>query len=255
MMSRQKFYELYNKNSPFNKKRNLGPIDARLLLRDLSLPVAYFCAKKRVSANMVTAIFLAISLLANLLFVIPSLYTIVSLILIHVVAQFLDCVDGQLARYHGVSSKSGENFDSLAHVLISGSFMLAFGIRLYLQSNQIIFLILGGVGAFARAFKLQPLKEQKTILGIPSLKKIYYHIRLGRYIAYGFQHIITEIRFFAFGILLLTLIQPIIPIIKLVELSFFTLFLVTFLESLVYTTYLTIKQAAFRRHKVWKGWS
>lgn len=255
MISQREFYELYNKNSPFNKNRNLGAIDAKLFLRDLSLPVAYFCAKKGISANTITVVFLLISLLANALFAIPSIYTILSLIIIHETAQLLDCVDGQLARYHGVSSKYGKSFDTLAHVLISGTFMLAFGIRLYLQDNQIIFLILGGVGAFAKSFEQQLEIEKISILEALTLKKIYYHSRLGRYFMYGFQSMITEVRIFVVGILLLTLIQPIVTGIRLVELSFVVMVLVTFLESLVYRIYLSIKQLNLVERKVWKGWS
>lgn len=255
MISQREFYELYNKNSPFNKKRDDGPIDCRLFLRDLSLPVAYLCAKKGVSANTITVVFLVISLLANALFVIPSIYSILFLIVIHVTAQLLDCVDGQLARYHGVSSKYGENFDTLAHVLISGTFMLAFGIRLYLQDDQIIFLILGGVGAFTKAFQQQLEIKKISILEASTLKKIYYHSRLRRYLVYGFQSMISEVRIFAIGILLLTLIQPIVTGIRLVELSFVVMVSVTFLESLVYRIYLSIKQLNLVERKIWKGWS
>ncbi len=139
MPSKQVFYELYNKNSPKNPKKKIGPVDAKLLLRDLSLPVAYSLAKIGVSANTVTVAFLIISLIGNTLFIIPSIYTLLVLIILGEFAQLLDCVDGQLARFHGTTSLYGRYFDKLSHELINGSFLFAFGIRVFLETQSPIF--------------------------------------------------------------------------------------------------------------------
>ncbi|OGE07927.1 hypothetical protein A3I53_04530 [Candidatus Curtissbacteria bacterium RIFCSPLOWO2_02_FULL_40_13b] len=254
MISQKEFYELYNKNSKRNISRNSGPIDARLFLRNLSLPIAYLLAKNNVSANAVTVVFLLIALAGNFLLVIPSVFTIILLIIFHEVAWLFDCVDGQLARYHGTFSKYGENFDTLSHVIVSGTFMLAFGTRIYLESGQAMFLLLGGIGAFAKAFEQQLEISKKSISESPKVKSMYYHSKIRKYIVYGVQTIITEIRIFSIVVLILTLIQPNTIRINFVELSFIAMVLVVFLESFVYKIYLSIKQLGFVERKVWKGW-
>lgn len=254
MMSRKKFYKLYNKNSPKNKNRNSGPIDARLLLRDLSLPVAYFLARRGVSANKITLIFLAISLLANALFIIPSFYTLILLIILLEIAQLLDCVDGQLARYQGISSKLGHNFDTLAHVLITGTFIIAFGIRLYLQTDQVMFLILSSIGAFFKAFEHQIEVSKLPITESFAIRRYYQSSKIIRYIVYGLETIVREIRVFAILILFLTLVQRFVLNINLVGLSLVALVLFAFLESFVYRIHLMLKQVKTVEYKVWKGW-
>lgn len=253
MVTIKEFYNLYNKNSPYNKKRQFGPIDAKLFLRDLSLPVAYFCAKKDVSANLVTIIFLVVSLIGNALFIIPSIYTLIALVILHEVGQLLDCVDGQLARFHGVTSNFGENFDGLAHVLISGTFMLAFGLRLYSENGQAIFLILAGVGAFSKAFEHQLINAQETILDNSQIKKLYSGSKIRRYLVYGIESVASEVRIFAIIILALVSIQKIINV-NLVEISFIIFVVYSLFENLIYKIYLTIKQLNFVEVKAWKGW-
>lgn len=253
MVTFKEFYNLYNKNSPKNKNRQSGPIDAKLFLRDLSLPIAYLCAKKGISANSVTILFLTISLIANALFIIPSILTLIALIILHEIGQLLDCVDGQLARYHGVTSKFGENFDSLCHVLISGTFMLAFGIRLYAINGQIIFLILAGVGAFSKAFEHQLINNQETVLDNSLIKKLYSRSKIKRYLVFTVESVASEVRIFAILILILTSIQKTINV-NLVEASFIIFVLYSFFENLIYKIYLTIKQLNLVEAKHWKGW-
>lgn len=254
MISQEKFYKLYNKNSPKNKNRHVGPIDARLFLRDLSLPIAYFLARKKVSTNKITLTFLLISLSANALFIIPSFYTLLFLIIILEIAQLLDCVDGQLARYQGVSSKFGDNFDTLAHVLITGTFIIAFGIRLYLQTDQVMFLILSSIGAFFKAFEHQIEVSELPITESLAIRRYYQSSKIRRYIVYGLDTIVREIRVFAIFVLVLTLIQQAIPYVNLVGLSLVVLVLLTFLESFVYRIHLMHKKVKTVEYKVWKGW-
>lgn len=253
MITIKEFYKLYNKNSPNNKDRQHGPIDAKLFLRDLSLPVAYFCAKKGISANIITVVFLAVSLIGNGIFIIPSLYSLIALIFLHEVGQLLDCVDGQLARFHGITSKYGENFDTLAHVLISGTFMLAFGARLYLESGQYLFLVLGGIGAFSKAFEHQLIADKETILDNQVIKKLYHNSKIKRFAVYTVESIASEVRIFAMLLLILSLIQKMF-FINLTNLSFIFLVSYSVIENLLYTSYLTIKRLNRVETKIWKGW-
>ncbi|GEM_PF-5176411 len=254
MIKKELFYILYNKNSPRNKNKNYGPLDARIFLRDLSLPVAYFLAKVGIKPHTVTTTFLIISIVANIIFIIPSIYTLIILIIFHEIAQLLDCVDGQLARYQGISSKFGERLDSLAHSMISGTFMLAFGIRLYLQNNEAMVLILGSIGAFAKAFEHQFEIDRDLVLDTVGIKRFYYKSKILQNLIYFIQSMITEIRIFAFMVLIMELIFQGIVNINIESVSFSVLVLFSFLESVLYKTFITYKQLRFVEFKTWKGW-
>lgn len=249
MISQKEFYKLYNKNSPRNKNRNIGPIDAKLFLRDMSLPVAYVMAKHNVNANIITFLFFVISFIGNALFIIPTFYTFLIMVILHEISQILDCVDGQLARYRGEYSKYGELYDEFAHTLTGMSFMMAFGIRLYLETGQIIFLILGGIGMGARAFDILEKHTTKTIIENeysnklkPIIKKLY------------FIYVFDEVRLFAMVTLAVYIVQLLFFEINLVAFIFIGYVLFAFLDRIVYKFALVIKKSFAVEKKEWKGW-
>lgn len=153
MISKTDFYNLYNKNSPRNSQRKDGNIDARLILRDLSLPIAYLSAKRNINASQVTVLSLIVGMFAGLILAIElsPISLFVSFILFEI-AQLLDCVDGQLARYYGQFSKAGLNLDTATHKLIPSIFLLSVGSNLFFQTSAIGYLISGAIGAVAFAF-------------------------------------------------------------------------------------------------------
>lgn len=233
MITKKTFYELYNKNSPRNPNRHIGPIDARLFLRDLSLPIAYAFAKYRASAHTVTALLLILSLLGNFIAVIPSFWSLVAMVILLEIGQLLDCVDGQLARYYGSASKFGKTLDTLVHIIISVTFFLAVGLRFYVQSNQPLLLLLGGIGAFAITFDHPMLVKGQTIIQNSSFQHLFIHSRFRRYVVYAIQSIISEARFTALSLLILTAIERVVSI-PLVVPGFFLLVFVVFAENIIY---------------------
>lgn len=250
MMAQKKFYYLYNKNSPLNGNRHIGPIDAKLFLRDLSLPVAYVLARHKVNANTVTFFFFVMSIIANLIFIIPSPSTFILLVMLYETAQLFDCVDGQLARYHGTFSKFGELFDDFAHTLIGMSFMMAFGIRLYFETGRVFFLLIGAVGMGSRAFDIleeQTVNELKDNAYSEKLKSLVRNIH--------FLYTFDEVRFFTMVALCVYLFQ--IMIVKSLPLTstLFTAYaLFAFTDRVLYKVFLVMKQSAKTERRVWKGW-
>jgi len=254
MPSKQVFYELYNKNSPKNPKKKIGPVDAKLLLRDLSLPVAYSLAKIGVSANTVTVAFLIISLIGNTLFIIPSIYTLLVLIILGEFAQLLDCVDGQLARFHGTTSLYGRYFDKLSHELINGSFLFAFGIRVFLETHNPLYLILGGIGAFSVAFGQDLVISKNTFFHQAWVINLLTKSRISRLCVYIFQGIVTEVRIFGIFLLLSFAINLILPKIPVEKISFVSIIIIIFLENTIYRVYITLNRLKDIENKSWKGW-
>lgn len=252
MISKKEFYILCNKNSPKNKNRHNGPLDARLFLRDLSVHVAYFFAQRNISANTATILFLAVSVLGNFLIAIPSLLTLVIAILLYEVGQMLDCVDGQLARFYGIRSAYGEKLDNFSHILIHATSTIGIGWRLYATSTNPIFLILGAVGAVAFAVDnnhhhgAEPTSanaaERKSKLTDPGWYK--------KQVVF----LIEEIRVFAVFLLICYLIQMYFLPIPLVELVYAFACLYVFVDNVVLGFISSVKKAAIVEKTTWKGW-
>lgn len=55
----------------------------------------------------------------------------------------LDCVDGNIARYHKASSGVGEYLDAMGGYIVNASIFMAIGIAAFNSTNQVIFLYMG----------------------------------------------------------------------------------------------------------------
>lgn len=254
MITKEQFYNKYNKNSKLNKNRLAGPIDAKMFLRDLSFPIAYFLAKKGVSANIVSLIFMFTGLLANAVLPIPTIWALLISLVLHELAQLIDCIDGQLARYHGSSFKEGEALDTLITILITGTFILAFSLRLYFETNNWIYLFLGGLGAFFKAFEHQLIVDKKTLLDLGLLRRVISQSKILRYIFYGFESVLTEVRLSVAVILLLTLIdEPLHS--SFYEIFFLLIIFAGLAENLLLRFYITYTSLTKAKKVAWKGWA
>lgn len=250
MISKEKFYELYNKNSPHSRWRNLGAPDVRWFARDVSLPIAYYCAKKGISANTVTLIFFALSVGANFLLIIPIVETLVFLIVIHELALILDCVDGQLARHQRSFSRWGEMFDSFTHAFIDWTFMLALGARLYLEHGSIPALILGGIGGGARVFDFRWNTEVPVLIAKTYAPQTWAWLK-----KFHFIYLFDEVRIFTAVLLLVSLIEERFPLIPLVETIFAGYVLYSLGDRTIYKAALLLKQVFRRKRRQSWRWS
>lgn len=250
MITIKEFYNLYNRNSPFNKSRRIGDIDARLFLRDLSLPPAYFFAKHGISANSVTVLFLLASLVGNIVFLFPSNIAILISILWYEIAQLLDCIDGQLARYYGTFSDEGRLMDHLFHEIIISSFILVYGVKLFIQDGNVIYLIIAAVGTYSFAFNVlwddtfSKLYRRRPNVN-QTIVKIYTRV---------VNPFIKEPRYILGSLFALGVIQSVISV-NLFSIHFILLVGINFVEKIVYrVAYLYLNSSKGPR-KAWKGWS
>lgn len=249
MITKQQFYNLYNRNSAKNKKRHIGDITNKYFRRNFSLHIAYFLAKRDTSPNSVTLTFFFLGLIANLLFIIPSFYTAVSLLVIYEIVRILDNVDGQLARFYGTSSVYGELLDIYTEMVIYSSFIAAFGMRLYIQTDHIIFLILGIFGVIAYVTESLWVKSSDIIFSSMQTNKI---------------NVIQKIRTIYLNIDNMTVITVAILILSVIHILANTLILITwffssyvifiFIIKIVVRLYLTYHKAQAVSKGNWKGW-
>lgn len=249
MISKSKFFELYNRNSYKNKNKEIGTIANRLFRRNLALHTSYILAKIGISANSVTIGFLIISLIANGLFIIPNFYTIIILIVASEIAQILDCVDGQLARYHGTSSTFGKLLDIFSEVIIWGTFFIAFGSRLYLENGNPFFLILGSLGTLSLVTESLWVKSTDSLVGSLNSRKNSL-MRTIRIIYINLE----DITLISVAVLILQAAEAFTGVNWFVE-SFFILHVIfEFTIKIVARMLITISKANSVQKKDWMGW-
>lgn len=250
MVSKKVFYTLYNRNSQNNTYRSIGDILNKKYRREVSLPIAYFFAKKNISANATTLLFFIIGLIANILFIYPSIYTIFALFILYEVVQILDCVDGQLARYYGTFSIYGDLLDMFTELILSSTFIAFFGIRIYLSTSNPIFLIIGSLGAISYVLEGLWVKNSSNIsgeLGSRDKMSLFDKLRM-IYIS------LDNMTFISIGTLLIAYLQDnfnnstIIPIV-------FTLYVVFLLFiKIIFRLVLIYNKAESVSKKTWTGW-
>ncbi|MCH9030386.1 MAG: CDP-alcohol phosphatidyltransferase family protein [Bacteroidetes bacterium] len=106
---------------------------------------------KWLTPNLIT-LFSFITALASVVFIIIGGFInfIIAAVLIHL-SHILDCMDGQMALYRGVSSKSGSYFDKLTDQIQVTLWFGAIGYAAYAQSQNVlpVFLAFAGVAFYS----------------------------------------------------------------------------------------------------------
>ena len=120
----------------------------------LSRPVAaVFVAwfePTRITPNQVTLLSFLVGMLSALwLALVPGHWALIVGALLFQFAYVLDCVDGMLARARKTSSPQGHLLDFLMDELKAIAFLGAIALRLYFETLQALYLILGVIGLVA----------------------------------------------------------------------------------------------------------
>ena len=117
----------------------------------LAIVFNYFVVDiKWLTPNLIT-LFSFITSLVSVVFIVIGGFTnfIIAAILIHL-SHILDCMDGQMARYREVSSKSGCYFDKLTDQIQVTLWFGAIGYAAYIQTQNVlpVFLVFIGVAFY-----------------------------------------------------------------------------------------------------------
>lgn len=134
---------------PFKKLRELCQPNkprswSEQITRKYSIFITWFVIKLPITANQVTLMSIIFSLMGMSFFIISNSFFIWFLaVFIFFISYSLDCVDGEVARYRGISSLSGLYFDRFSASLNSTFLYFGLMIRGFLLSNNIFFFIFG----------------------------------------------------------------------------------------------------------------
>ena len=101
----------------------------RLYMRRLSPYLTRLVLRTPLSANGVTALMIPAGLLGALSFTFAGLWPALLGVLLIQLQLLLDCSDGEVARWRGVSSPAGVYLDRVGHYLTESLLPIALGIR------------------------------------------------------------------------------------------------------------------------------
>ena len=102
----------------------------RLYMRRLSLRVTRLLVATRVTPNALTLLMIVVGLVAALaVAVVPGVGGAVAALVLVQAYLLLDCVDGEVARWKGLTSAHGVYLDRLGHHVVEAALVVALGVR------------------------------------------------------------------------------------------------------------------------------
>jgi phosphatidylglycerophosphate synthase len=127
----------------------------------------------RITPNQITlaAVVVAVAS-AALLLTLPGYQGLVIAVVVYEASYVLDCADGMLARWRGVQSTPGHLLDFLMDEIKAFVVLGAVAVRLFLESTDPRFLLLGigGLVALASGIALTTFQRRPEIVGPPTEK-------------------------------------------------------------------------------------
>jgi phosphatidylglycerophosphate synthase len=101
----------------------------KLYMRRFSPHLTRLLIPTRITPNGVTWLMIVVGLAAAAVLTLPGLWAAVAVVLLIQLQLLLDCSDGELARWRGVSSPAGIYLDRMAHNLTEAALPVALAIR------------------------------------------------------------------------------------------------------------------------------
>ena len=135
----------------------------RLIFRPIGFLIAKLLSKTCVTPNAVTIISIFIGVAAGPLFYFNNFRLILSGIICLLIANLLDCVDGQLARLTGKKSKIGRILDGIAGDVWFASIYIFLALRLQNEYDSGWFFLLALLSAISHLIQANITDYYKTL--------------------------------------------------------------------------------------------
>jgi len=138
------------------------------VFRPVSTPLVLLLAPTRATPNQVTLASFAVALgAASVLVAWPGYWGLLAGTTVFSGAYVLDCVDGMLARYRGTASPTGHLFDFLMDEIKSFLLLGAVSVRLYRESTEPGYLLVGiaGLVCLATGIAITTFQRRPEVAG------------------------------------------------------------------------------------------
>lgn len=135
----------------------------RIFYRPIGFQIARLLRNTGVTPNMITVISIFVGAAAGFFFYRTDLmYNIIGILFL-VLANILDCVDGQLARLTGIKSKIGRILDGFAGDIWFACIYIGFALRLAEQTGSYWFFALAVMSGMSHLFQANITDYYKTL--------------------------------------------------------------------------------------------
>ncbi len=135
----------------------------RIFYRPIGFRIAKALRNTGVTPNMITVISIFVGAAAGFFFYKTDIVYNVIGILFLILANILDCVDGQLARLTGIKSKIGRILDGFAGDIWFASIYIGFALRLSEQTGCYWFFALAVMSGMSHLFQANITDYYKTL--------------------------------------------------------------------------------------------
>lgn len=132
--------------------------------RFFSIYLTKFLLFLRLTPNMVTWLMIITGIAASIMFVFPSFVLACVGFLLFQLWVILDSSDGEVARITNKLSIFGPYLDRLNHYIIDMCLLFSLGMKIYLLTGEIIFLLLGTILCIINIFSRVVLSAFITVL-------------------------------------------------------------------------------------------
>lgn len=135
----------------------------RLFYRPIGFRIAKMLRHTSITPNMVTILSIFVGAAAGPLFYYDNIYYALAGILSLIIANILDCVDGQLARLTGIKSKIGRILDGLAGDIWFALIYVFLALRLNHEFDTWLFFIPAALSALSHLIQANITDYYKTV--------------------------------------------------------------------------------------------
>lgn len=155
-------------------KRGYGKYSLRLrIYRFFSIYTTRLIIATPIAPNHITLSMIAVAIIAAILFGLGSyLFSVIAALLL-LSEEYIDCWDGELARFRGLSSLQGVYLDGIAHTVIAPAIYAGITIGVFITTNNALFLVLGFSATIFSAImpSIQGVKESKFLYKLIGFSK------------------------------------------------------------------------------------
>jgi len=135
----------------------------RIFYRPIGFRIARALTHTKITPNMVTIVSIFIGAAAGYFFYVDNIIYSICGILLLIIANILDCVDGQLARLTGIKSAVGRILDGLAGDLWFTSIYVGFALRLMNEYGTPYFFVLAVLSGLSHLIQANATDYYKTL--------------------------------------------------------------------------------------------
>ena len=120
---------------------------ARLIIWKISAPITYLLVRTPITPNQITVFQEIIGAIGAFCLAFKDIkYSLLGVILLQI-GYIFDCVDGEVARYKGLSSVRGVYLDLIGHQFVIPMYLFFVGVGVYLRTNHLEAIILSFLSA------------------------------------------------------------------------------------------------------------